>query len=109
MLFGTSKNVLEIGKKVKAGKNLIFGSCNTGMDDRFGNNLVELLPNIDIFMNNNLTTAYTVNGKISFDNFTKYAQTAEGNLGWDRFKKGNKKRVYKNLIINKFGVKVVSQ
>ncbi len=38
------------------------------MDDRFGTNLAELLPGIDIFMNNNLTTSYTTNGKISFDN-----------------------------------------
>lgn len=101
--------LVAIAKKVKTGKNLIFGSCNTGMDDRFGNQLVELLPDIDIFMNNNLTTSYLdpYNKKITFDIFTKYAQTAEGTLGWDRFKKGNKKKVYKNLIINKYGVKVI--
>ncbi|KFE97091.1 hypothetical protein [Chryseobacterium luteum] len=100
--------LVAIAKKVKAGKNLVFGSCNTGMDDRFGKHLVQIIPNtIDIFMNNNLTSSITTGGKITFDNFTKYAQTSAGTLGWDRFKKGSSKKLYKNLIINKYGVKVV--
>lgn len=102
------ENLIEIGKKVNIGKNLIFGSCNTAMDDRFGQNLVELIPEtIDIFMNNNTTTSYSLNDKISFENFTKNAQTSAGTLGWDRFQKEKEKRIYKNLIINKYGVKVV--
>lgn len=61
-------------------------------------------------MNNNLTLSYSNGKEISFFNFTSYAQSdPKSTLGWDRFSKGKSKKVYKNLIINKFGVKVVTQ
>ncbi|WP_407405836.1 hypothetical protein [Chryseobacterium sp.] len=94
---------------VTEGKNLILGSCNTSMNDNFGKILVSLITTkIDVFINNNMTLSYTVSNKISFQHFTSYAQSdKKSTLGWDRFTKGKVKKVYKNLIINKFGVKVV--
>lgn len=104
-------SLIKIGNMVNKGKNLILGSCNTSLNDNFGKILVDLInQTIDLFINNNLTLSYNDGKEISFLNFTSYAQSdTKSTLGWDRFSKGKAKRVYKNLIINKFGVKVVTQ
>jgi hypothetical protein len=117
VLVSNIKSLISIGNMIKENKNLILGSCNTAIDDRFGDNLKKLItPTIDIFINRDLTevkATVTTEGKkkiykVTFENFTK-ERTGSGQKvdGWRRYHKNKSTKTYRNLSINEYGVKVL--
>lgn len=116
-LIDNIESLINIGNMIKENKNLVMGSCNTAIDDRFGDNLKKLIaPTIDVFINRDLTevTATVIKEgkkeifKVRFKDFIK-ERTGTGQKvdGWRRYNKSKSTKTYRNLSINENGVKVL--
>jgi len=101
----------SISGMINDGKNLIFGSCNTGIDNRVGQYISQMNPNIDVFLSSDLF--YIESSKPSrqttFQNFTASAIRREDfDKGMSRFKGGKLQETGINIQMNNTnGVRII--
>jgi hypothetical protein len=97
---GKIESLKEIGNKIQENGYFVFGSCNTGYDTSFGDNLKNLIsPTINILLNRDLTSVSEIKGTLYFNNFVGKNLTSEKDigLGWDEFNKSTPRKSYTNI------------
>jgi len=101
---------IGIGKYVKSGKNLIMGSCwSVRYDDLFGNGISSIVKSVDVFVNRDYSSLWPLGGKVGFKDFIGYNQTSQDKYinGWVRYRDGAPAQQNFNIIMTKYGVKIV--
>lgn len=97
--------------KLKEGKKLIMGSCNSARyDDLFGNGISSIVKSRDIFVNRDYLSLWpNSQGTIRFQDFIGFNQTSHGNYiqGWARYRDGAAVQQNFNIIMTKYGVKTL--
>lgn len=103
------KAIGSVANMINDGKNLVFGSCNTGLDDRFGNYVSSMNPNIDVFASKDLTWFGRTNGSQGYKDFSSPTiRSQEFSQGISRYKGGRSTEQGLNLQMNNSkGVRVI--